>query len=231
VFDGLYSYAGGNMNLQNVTASNNADDGSYLTSPGNALVACSKFNINGGFGINAMNLNGSLDLDSVTFDGLNGSGEYFYGDSPAINTIDCNPSTPTETVTPPTETPVPPTGTPAPPTSGTNVDGQQEQQTTNRMADPLYFIFAQAENQLPAVLGQGKSFTSALKVVLTSRGEQTRNLKIMLAFPIPEGVKATKLAVMLWNGAQWVNMPGGNLVNGYFVLPVPGPGVYVLITE
>lgn len=83
-----------------------------------------------------------------------------------------------------------------------------------------------AQSQLPAALGQGNTFVSALKVT-----SQVANLAIELSFPIPAGMEDADLAVMFWDGAQWVELPGGSVVGGEFVITVTQPGIYVLVSR
>jgi hypothetical protein len=60
---------------------------------------------------------------------------------------------------------------------------------------------------------------------------QVANFSITLAFPIPAGMENADLAVMFWDGANWVEVPGGSVVNGEFVITVTQPGVYVLVSQ
>jgi parallel beta-helix repeat protein len=82
------------------------------------------------------------------------------------------------------------------------------------------------QSQLPAALGQGNTFVSALKVT-----SQAANLAIELSFPVPAGMEGANLVVMFWDGTQWVEVPGGSLVNGEFVITVTQPGIYVLVSR
>ncbi|MEW6404084.1 MAG: hypothetical protein AB1649_19995, partial [Chloroflexota bacterium] len=95
---------------------------------------------------------------------------------------------------------------------------------------PWYIIIEQPEDQLPAELLEGNIFASALKLIFV--GENVpENVSIDLAFPIPEGMQDAKLAVLFWDGAGWVTVPGGNVKDGYFVITVSQPGFYVLVSQ
>ena len=101
--------------------------------------------------------------------------------------------------------------------------------TRKKEDDTLYLIIARTQDQLPSVLDDNDAFGSAFSVVLTPAGERITNLVITLAFPIPEEMKDAELAVKFWNGSSWAWMAGGEVVDGYFVITVPGPGTYVLV--
>ena len=87
-------------------------------------------------------------------------------------------------------------------------------------------VTQQTENQLPSALGQGYTFVAATKVT-----SQATNLTVELSFPIPAGMEGANLFVMFWDGSQWVEVPGGSVVNGEFVITVTQPGIYVLVSQ
>ena len=202
-WSGLYGYSqNGDVTLMNVTASGNTQDGASLGAlGGNAFVTCSQFNSNGNYGVDAVDVNGPLSLVAVTFDGLNSSGDYAYNGSAQFNDTAC---------------------TSASPAGGHHKKSQD---------DALYMIIARTQDQLPSLLDEGDVFGSAFMVVLTPEGARTANLVITLAFPIPEEMKDAELAVKLWNGSAWALMAGSDVMDGYFVITVPGPGTYVLVSE
>jgi hypothetical protein len=94
----------------------------------------------------------------------------------------------------------------------------------------LYTVVEQTQGQLPAALESG-TFGSALKVVLTNEGKDVTDLALTLSFPIPAGMKDSSLVVMFWNGSAWVEVSGGSVVNGFFVITVAQPGDYVLVAK
>lgn len=95
----------------------------------------------------------------------------------------------------------------------------------------LYRVIEQTEAQLPSALGQGNSFGSALKLEYIQPAAKNRNLTIQLSFPIPDTMKDADLSVLFWTGSQWVEIPGGGVVDNYFVIYVTKPGFYVLVSQ
>jgi len=89
-----------------------------------------------------------------------------------------------------------------------------------------YTVTAQTQGQLPGALGQGNTFVSALKVT-----SQAANLTVELSFPVPAGMESANLVVMFWDGSGWMEVPGGSVVNGEFVITVTQPGIYVLASR
>jgi len=196
--------AAGNITIEKSTFNGNAS-GATLRTSGSIVVSCSEFSTNTQYGINAPNATGPMELASTTFSG-NGTADYRYnGSGLTITDVLCNPIPPT---------PVLPVG-----------DGGKS------MDEVLYYVIEKLEDQVPAGLPAGNSLVSAFEVVLTPRGEKVENLLITLSFPIPAGMQADNLAVLLWNGMEWVQVPGGSVVNDRFVVTVSGAGFYVLVSR
>jgi hypothetical protein len=212
----LHAYStNGNIFInQSAFYANPTSDGAYLSTSGDVIVRCSEFSRNGlllspwryptfGYGLNAANVTGSLTLSSVILEENLLPGHAYTGNA-TINTVDCTlPYTPGEVAAEPAS----------------------DQNRT------LYYRIQQTEDQLPAILGEGNLFASAFKIILTSTGEKVRNLQIPLEFPIPEDMQNDNLAVLYWDGSIWVPVPGGRVVDGYFVITVTRPGFYVLVRE
>lgn len=212
----LHAYStNGNM-LINHSAfyANPTSDGAYLSTSGDVIVRCSEFSRNGlllspwryptfGYGLNATNVAGSLTLSSVILEGNRLPGHAYHGNA-TIDTVDCT-------------LPYAPGDLAAKPASDQN--------------QALFYSVAQTEDQLPAILGEGNLFVSAFQVILTPAGEKARNLEIPIEFLIPAGMQADTLAVFYWDGSIWVPVPGGRVIDGYFVITVTRPGYYVLVSE
>lgn len=98
-------------------------------------------------------------------------------------------------------------------------------------APVLYTVFSQTQTQLPGALGDGNTFASAVNVELTEQGAARENLTFKLVFPIPDGMQAADLAVLFWDGSQWVEVSGGGVVGDSFVIVVSTPGYYVLVSR
>jgi hypothetical protein len=232
---GLYADAtSGSVTLNGVTANGN-DAGAIAVSFGNnVLVLNSVFNDNVDFGLIAASAFGSVTLDGVTASGNGDAGAYLLsntlvdvycsdfssndigvdGDAPDLylNGVAFSGNT-TDYVNPGGNVHI----------GGYDCGGGSEK--------ALYYIIELAQDQLPGALGQGNVFGSALKVVLTDKGARIPHLTITLSFPIPEGMKDARLAVMFWDGSGWVVMPGGSVVGGYFVITITRPGTYVLVSQ
>jgi hypothetical protein len=208
-YDGLFtrSYSGSVM-LDGVTASGNGDRGAYLEADASMVeVFCSDFSDND-LGLQGGKSGPDLYLNGVTFSG-NASGDY---ENPSgnvwVSEYDCGSSVNT------------PANEPA------HDGGDKKEQTFTS----LYTIIEQTQGQLPAALETG-TFGSALKVVLTNEGKDVADLAMTLSFPIPADMKDASLVVMFWNGSSWVEVSGGNVVNGLFVITVNQPGDYVLVAK
>jgi hypothetical protein len=87
-------------------------------------------------------------------------------------------------------------------------------------------------NVLPGVLPSGFSYIAGMDVGVSSGGQVVEELpvggKITLKFPIPDGADEASLVVFFWNGSAWVEVPGGRIVDGFYVVEVNQPGIYVL---
>jgi hypothetical protein len=92
-----------------------------------------------------------------------------------------------------------------------------------------------AEELLPGTLPSGAAYAGGVDIILTSGGIKLAELptggKITLKFPIPDGVDETSLAVLFWSGVTWVEVPGGEVVDGFYVVEVIEPGIYVLASQ
>jgi hypothetical protein len=48
---------------------------------------------------------------------------------------------------------------------------------------------------------------------------------------VPSGADPASLAALFWNGSEWVEVPGGTVVDGMFVVTVTEAGTYVLVQQ
>jgi hypothetical protein len=214
---GLYAQSyGGNVMLDGVTANGNGTYGVSLSlgssekllvsAPSTSMVEvfCSNFSDNA-FGLYANSPD--LYLNGVTFSG-NTKVDYKNGNPSGnvwVNEYECGKTPSTE-----------------------SHEGPEKKEQSSA---PLYITIEQTQAQLPGTLGDGFKFGSALKVELTNEGKDVNDLAMTLSFPIPADMKDAKLAVMFWNGSAWVEVPGGSVVNGFFVITVDQPGNYVLVAK
>jgi hypothetical protein len=209
-YDGLFtrSYSG-NVLLDGETASGNGDRGAYLEADKLMVeVFCSDFSDND-LGLRGGKSGPDLYLNGVTFSG-NASDDYTNSGNVWVNDHDCGHSV----NTPKTQAPAD--------------DGPDKKEQTPA---PLYIVVEQVQGQLPAALGEGFKFGSALKVELTNEGKDVTDLAMTLSFPIPDGMKDASLVVMFWNGSAWVEVSGGSVVNGFYIITVNQPGDYVLVSK
>jgi len=109
--------------------------------------------------------------------------------------------------------------------------GEDEKGYATVQYTSLYTVLEQAQGQLPAALGESFKFGSALKVELTEEGKNVTDLAITLSFPISADMKDANLVVMFWDGSAWVEVSGGSVVDGFFVITVDQPGDYVLVAK
>ena len=237
---GLFVFSNGDVSASNVTASGNSNIGAYLNSPTGVITLNGTKNVFSGnitglqvgarnVTLNNATLNNSttniqnnvgssytLTLNCVTFSG-NGTNI-----SKTSNVVDngCGSATVNSPVVP-LVTVVSAVPLPA---------VEDEKGRTTVQSTSLYTVLEQTQEQLPAELEAG-TFGSALKVALTDQGANVTDLVIKLSFPIPASMKDANLAVMFWNGSAWVEVSGGSVVDGSFVITVSQPGTYVLIAK
>ena len=63
---------------------------------------------------------------------------------------------------------------------------------------------------LPNSLPEGVTFQSAFTTSASKNGEKLDKLSIYatISFMIPEGVDVSKLAILFWNGTEWIDVEG-----------------------
>jgi hypothetical protein len=88
---------------------------------------------------------------------------------------------------------------------------------------------------LPGALPTEASYITGMNTDISMAGKAVTVLpvggKIMLRFPIPDGVDQSSLAVLFWNGTAWVEVPGGEVVDGFYEVEINEPGNYVLASQ
>ncbi len=254
---GLGAQSNGDINLNNITASNNGAFGNggigvflenNLGGNGNIIFSgTNTFNNNDMSGVNAVstgnitmenvtaNNNGLAGLDLGTLSGnieitcgtITGNGDYGIGaeiySNLTLNGVTLSGNTNSDVTVYGGGTLVTNPFDCNPVSSGGSGNKNQKQ--------TLFFITPLTQAQLPAALDEGNTFGSALKLVFTAQGKHIGNLSVSLTFPIPDGMQDANLAVLLWNGFAWVEVPGGSVVDGNFVITVSTPGIYVLVSK
>jgi hypothetical protein len=243
---GLEAYSDdGSLTLNRVIASMNGGRGAYVGADGDVQVFDSIFNLNHWEGLYASSSTGSVTLDGVHTFGNAEAGAYLRSTT-TVDVFCSNLSSSEWGVI---------GSTPDLYLNGVTFSGNISGEYMNKEAggnvwvndDPcgagaggggskqlppaLYIVIPQTQAQLPGALGEGFSFGSAFKVELTGLGKNTPDLAFTLSFPIPAGMKDADLAVMFWNGSAWVEVTGGGLVGGSFVITVTEPGLYALVSK
>ena len=229
---GLMIQSGGFVTLDTVTVNDNNLFGADIVADGFISIDNSAFSNNlNGFGLSAVSTTaGIVTLTNVTATGNGGDGAYletacgevdvnggvFGGNTQNGLTIINSLYTQTATFDPPNG------GDPISFSPGNCVFASPLAPSA-----PQYVVAALAEGGLPGILGAGNTFVSALEVTSTGGA----NGDITLYFPIPAGMEDSNLAVMFWDGTEWVDVPGGTVVGNQFVITVSQSGVYVLVSR
>jgi len=207
--------ATGTINIENSSFSNNLNGSGLLAStPTGTIILTDVIALgNGGDGADL-----ETNCDIFVWGDVNGStfaGNTQYGINAVTRSLNLNLGLPT-------------VFTPANGTGETNVSAPSGACPTATSPNPsaaYTIIVSLTQGQLPAALGSGNAFVSALQV----SGQITNG--ITLSFPIPAGMENADLAVMFWNGSAWVEVSGGSVVGDAFVITVNQPGIYVLVSK
>jgi hypothetical protein len=235
----------GDYTLLKEVQTNGNGVGAAVMGYGDVDIICSTFNNNTFYGLLALSA-GTLTLSSVTADG-NGEGDMEV-DAPTIiiNAMDCNPAKEIKDSLPvnviPTEA------------------GQHELDCQNYSATVLLLpnndhvrfpcplrdtagINAVTSDNLPATLPENNTFRGGLNVQLFSEevAQASASPFVTVSFLIPEGVDAEKLAILFWNGSEWVDLggevgnvgPHGKVEEGklYFNVTTSYVGTFVLVSK
>ncbi len=83
--------------------------------------------------------------------------------------------------------------------------------------------------ELPGALPSNSTLASHVTVV--SEDLPVADGFITLAFPVPAGADTATLAVLTWDGSQWVPVSGGSIVGGMFIVDVKDAGTHVLVQQ
>ena len=231
VGDGLDIFADGSITLNNVTASNNTYDGVYITGDHNLYAGSVSVNggtftnngngtFNSAYGLNVYAC--QLSLNGAQSFGGNQSGDSFFGQNP-----DCaNSGEDTG------EKKKPKTSTTSSSTSAlcavSELTAGEVKGLLNNLCGINVLMSTMDEKDLPAKLADKTLFHLGIKI--SAVGLPVGGY-IELSFPIPEGIDAANLVVLFWNETEWVETPGGEVVNGFLVIKVSEPGVYVLSSK
>jgi len=225
------------LTLNNVLIEGNGNMGGWLTvatgsdpySGSVSPTACIRVHSgavrnNGAYGLN---LAGNTFIDNVTFSG-NGIANWSapgYSVSTDGGPCDDTPDIPEPPVVPP------PAGESQAVTSAgpACADSLLDEGEVTALLHDLCGVTVAFEHvaalDVPAALPEGTTF--GFGVTLEADAFPTGGTA-SLSFPVPDGADADSLVVLLWNGSQWIEVAGGALVDGEFVVTVNAAGVYVL---
>jgi hypothetical protein len=216
--DGLYAEAGSDIQITNSEFDSNAGHGAYLSANGDVHLECSDLQDNGGYGALVDTAN-TFVLDSF-FSG-NASGDYlFTGGGTLTKPYVCVPA-------PPSGGPGGKTGsgTPGLPVRVVNVaDGNGVELECDAYSatllvlpggDSVLFpcplqgtgVVSRPEN-LPAAAPESARMVSVLEADLRRGGTllQIVDGALTVKFVVPEGVDPAALAILWWDGSQWVEL-------------------------
>ena len=235
---GLNIFTNGDIKLSEVTANGNGYDGVYLDTSGNATICDSTFTSNiTGYGVNASNVSGTLTMGNNTFSPANGAGDYSYGGPVS----DCNPSSGGGSGKKRSQT-----GSIIPVMGGQEVTCDVAATSTtfelpngDKITLPcpindFAFVNQIVEGGLPGSVGDGNHFLSALNanVIRNSQTVQSLEEPMTISFIIPDGIKADGLAIMLWDGTQWVKLDGKVSADGlHFEVITKSTGTFALVNK
>lgn len=256
-YDGLYvSTDSGNITLNNVTATGNGDNGVYISggsfllknnavqsitsvsTGANVNVICGNYSDNGGYGL-VLGAGGETYLGGPVLSG-NGLGEYnlyagtvSFGECPKLVDPEQNlqPSDKDDDLSPQI------------PVTGQVCNGEKKVVLEPGDGFGIFQNLCGLDLQLkevtndilPGALPTGASYITGMNTDISMAGKAVTVLpvggKIKLRFPIPAGVDEASLAVLFWNGTAWVEVPGGEMVDGFYEIGINEPGNYVLASQ
>jgi hypothetical protein len=212
---GLGLMSNGTVEAANILAQGNGQDGIWVRTPVDALVNCAKVNSNGDYGIDASGVLGALTLNDVLFDGLNGSGDYFFTGKPVFAVGGCAAGAD------------PATDPDAPgidfidlgggglislncgQLSGTGVilsDGLRLLLDCPTVGDVV--IQVPKINDLPARLPKGFKFLAGLNADVAGGAYDKTGTPGLLtfSFPMPKNLNHHSLAILYWDGGKWIEL-------------------------
>jgi hypothetical protein len=235
-FDGVFlRVADGNLTLTDVTANDNGFNGATIdVTNGNTNVLCGSYSDNGDYGL-WLDLSGNAHLGGPILTG-NGLGEYRL----VNGTVTFGPCGQVKN-----------DGAPLgeggergfKPQNNLSDDplvcnGEKKVSLENGDAFGMYENLCDVDFQLQKETeppGQLSTQLGILNVQLTSGGIAQSKLplngRITLKFPIPRDADENGLVVLFWDGSAWVEVSGGRVIDGFYVIEATQPGIYALTSR
>jgi hypothetical protein len=235
--------------IENITAYGNGGTSLYLDppagKPANITINCGNI-YNNGSGLEAF-LSGTLTLNGVTFNN-NGTDFINNGGTLVVNPDYCNPISDT-VITPISGTDKQSAYAPTKSINQVSATGGAVElscelysgtQLSLPSGDSVYFpcpikgtaTLAGIE-ETQADLPDGSTFQSGFTIEVTENGKSTDKLSAFatISFAIPAGVDVSSLAILYWNGSEWVEQVGFVSADGlYFQTTVNFTGTFVLVS-
>jgi hypothetical protein len=245
---GIFLVSIGNVYFDNVSASGNGTAvgvGAEIMSAGNVDIYCSTFSDNVTIGL-GVDTSGDVTLNGVVFGG-NGVEDYDISSaSLTINPFDCTPKHKKDSLNLPLKV--------VNVSSGQSVDLDCEHfsgtklmlENDNSMTvpcpinDSASIVDTKKVEDLPKPLPEGKTFLSAFTTSVSKKGEKLGKLLesfATISFVIPEGTDISKLAILFWDGSQWIDVKNTYVRNdpitgkSYFEAYVTDLGTFVLVQK
>ena len=95
-------------------------------------------------------------------------------------------------------------------------------------------LTGQTQDELPGKLDDQFGFLSAMdgEVIRDGQAVSTLDTSMIIDFVIPNDQHNANLAILHWDGSQWVEVPGGHVTaDGYFEATTHFTGIFVLVTK
>ncbi|HET7143997.1 MAG TPA: right-handed parallel beta-helix repeat-containing protein [Anaerolineales bacterium] len=240
------------VTLRNIQANGNVGSGAYIgsASPMDISIICSQFSGNSEYGLEVEG-DGQVVLDRVTFFD-NGLGDYFIDNATVsiFSNGNCDPEKQTKKkIVDGSSLPLKIVNV----TGGQSVELDCEHFGGTKLLlengnsitlpcpinDSASIVDANKIEDLPKPLPEGNTFLSAFTTSVSKKGEKLGKLGSFatISFMIPEGVEASKLAILFWNGTEWTDVKNTYVRNdpvtgdSYFEAFVNETGTFVLVQK
>jgi hypothetical protein len=234
--------AAGDVTLDHVTANGNGIGGgvgAIIGSGGNIDITCSTFNNNFGDGLDAnmSGTSGTMTLNGVALNGNTIKPLDFAGGTLVQNPFDCNGSGKKLFGLPLNIVHV---------TNGQSVELDCEHFSGTKLVlengDSVILpcplsdsasLKDEAKDGLSAPLPDGGVFQSAFTTAVSEKGENKSKLSTsaIISFVIPAGADASKLSILFWDGAKWIEVGASATGDGHFEASVNYTGTFVLVSK
>ena len=234
---GVQVTAGGDIDIYNANASDNGQDGFSLQTDGTSSLRCSSAENNGAYGVHVVknkalylygvsfsgNVLGDLEVDGgrVVQGGCSGALEEssYVGGKNSIQVVSVSQAA---------------------------VQLSCELHAGTRLALPngdfvyipcpigeMASLGALAEGNLPGALPEGSRYHSGFTFALMAGEQSLEQVEglMTLSFVIPDGTDPDDLAILFWDGSQWVDVSGASRTGNRFEAQVNFTGSFILVNQ